>query len=77
MGNNLYKNRYLIGLYDQDDCGVLVNIVDNTNEFADYCGMTKKQAADKLSKVFKDKDSGLVYVKNRKLLIAFIDDKEE
>ena len=71
---NLYKDRYLLALYDGDD--ELVTVLDNSADLARYLGTTPKTASCDLSRAFAGKQR-TVKVGGRKCRIYFIDMEEE
>lgn len=70
----IYKNIYCIGLYNEDE--TCIALLDNVQDFAKYCGLTLKQAADKLAKALHG-GCKTICVKGQELEIAFVNMEED
>lgn len=56
---NLYKGKYAIGVYDEDD-EWLLTVVDNTREFARWLGVSHPKAVTIASKNFSGRHSSVI-----------------
>lgn len=75
--NNLFKGRYLIGIYSLVTEGeTLLALVNNAAEFARLMGIKYSTAVVTLNNLFKNKTSYIRY--NGKIrTVAFIEDIDE
>lgn len=70
----IYKNRYIIALYDKDD--ELVTVLDNAAEFARYMSFSANIAWVTLNAVMNGKQK-CVYLNGRPLSVYLIDMEDE
>lgn len=55
----LYKNKYVIGLYDKND--EIVAILDNYKELSEYCGISERVSRSILTRVMKGTQKKILF----------------
>lgn len=71
----MYKNRYLIGLYDEED--EMVAILDNYRELAEWLEIGERSALSILTKVYQGKQTQVVNYDKKMVYIYLIDMEDE
>ena len=71
----LYKNRYCIAIYDDDD--EIVAVLDNYKELSEYCDINERVSRSILTRVLKGTQKKILLDKTKYCKIFLIDMVEE